>query len=278
MSPHPVVLVAVRVGVARRRRASRPPCARRRPGRRAAGRRAARTRRATRSPRTRRSPRSVGGSPVRSKVTRRMSVSCVGFGGGGDASPGERREHEAVDLVLRGRARLTDGTAGFAGRDERPVRLPLGALLDPAHERRRSAIGQREARLGRRHLDRRVVAEDAATSSLRRVLPGTTAVCPEGSCARGAVLRVEPQAGLARAIVGAVALEAAVREDRPHVEVEVDDVGHAGHRGRAREHARRAVPAAVAARPSRTTAVRRRTRRAARPPGSFIGAGLGRGL
>jgi hypothetical protein len=50
-------------------------------------------------------------------------------------------------------------------------------------------------------------------------------------------LHVETQPALALAVVRTVALEAAVREDRLDVEVEVDPVGHAGDRRRRRSAA-----------------------------------------
>ena len=66
------------------------------------------------------------------------------------------------------------------------------------------------------------------TSSLFAGPPGDDrAACPEGSAPNALSLHVEPQTRLAHAIVGTVALEAAVRQDRLDVEVEVDAIRHA---------------------------------------------------
>ena len=74
-------------------------------------------------------------------------------------------------------------------------------------------------------------------SSLSSRFPGTTARRPDLVVAEGPLLGVEPQPGLAVARVGAVALEALVRQDRPDLEVEVDlfvDRGSSPKRARRR--------------------------------------------
>ena len=70
------------------------------------------------------------------------------------------------------------------------------------------------------------------TSSLFAGAAGDDGAVAGGELAERDVLDVEAEAGLALPLVGSVALEAAVREDRLDVEVEVDAIGHAGDRGR----------------------------------------------
>ena len=71
------------------------------------------------------------------------------------------------------------------------------------------------------------VARMRRTSSLRSALPGTIAYLPgvSGNSAVASSPTVEPQAGLARRRVGAVTLEAVLRQDRADVPVVVDLVG-----------------------------------------------------
>ena len=66
------------------------------------------------------------------------------------------------------------------------------------------------------------------TSSLRRGVAGDDGAPARRQLAEGDLAHVQAQAGLAHAVVGTVALEAPIREERLDVEVEVDDVGHAG--------------------------------------------------
>ena len=70
------------------------------------------------------------------------------------------------------------------------------------------------------------------TSSLFDVLPGTTARWPDSSVASADACTSRRRPPLRCAVVRPVALEAAVREDRLDVEVEVDPIGHTGDRRR----------------------------------------------
>ena len=98
-----------------RRRASAGPSARRRPATRAAGRPPSRTRRASRRATNASTSSGVGGRPVRSKVTRRMSVRRSAGGAGVEALRFELREDEAVDGGWPARPhRLTAGGGGSA--------------------------------------------------------------------------------------------------------------------------------------------------------------------
>ena len=107
------------------------------------------------------------------------------------------------------------------------MRLPLGALLDPPDQRRLLVPRQRE-------VANRAPASSRFGSVLRMrrparsspVLPGHDGAMARRQRRRSADLfAVEPQPAFAHAIVRTVALEAAVRQDRLDVEVEVDDVG-----------------------------------------------------
>ena len=144
----------------------------------------------------------------------------------------ERGQHEPIDLAACPAARGDRRQRRRGGRDERPVRLPLGALFDPADQRRLLDLVEREVRIGRRHHHLGVGAGDAADQ-----LALGRAARHDGAMARlqrrqRRCLHVEPQPALALPVVRTVALEAAVREERLDVEVEVDPIGHTGDRRR----------------------------------------------
>ena len=81
----------------------------------------------------------VGGKPVRSRVTRRISAVLLASGSGSSPSSSSRsRMNRSISLTGQA-ASLTAGSAGFCGRLERPVPGPGGPLLDPAPQARRSA-------------------------------------------------------------------------------------------------------------------------------------------
>ena len=124
---------------------------------------------------------SAGGSPVRSNVTRRSSVSRSGLG---RRFPGVRLEprlHEVVDRVADPLGAGHRRHRRPLGRDERPVRLPLGPLVDP--ELQRLDLFRIEGVLvGARH-DRRVEAQPvgACARGRRRRSPGGSAGCRQRS-------------------------------------------------------------------------------------------------
>ena len=159
----------------------------------------------------------------------------IGLGGGGEPGGLELGEDEGVDGVL-GPTRLVDGRRDRDGREEGPVRLPRGALLDPSLDLRHLRGLQRLVRLGRGHDLVFVLGDDALE---KRALVGLSfddgrglflavLILPRGE---EAGLGVETQAGLARAGVGAVAMEAGVGEHRADVAVELHGVRGEGGRG-----------------------------------------------
>ena len=105
---------------------------------------------------------------------------------------------------------------------------------NPPDQRRLLDLGQRQMRVGHRHHHGRVRAQDAADELALAGVAGHHRPMAGGQRGKRALFRVEAQAALARAVVRAMALEALVRQDRPHVEVEVHLRRHAGHLRRGR--------------------------------------------
>ena len=177
---------------------------------------------------------------MRSNVTRRISVSRSASGAGFrsfDSSVASTKR----SISLRPHAgRAHGGQRRTRRRDERPVRLPLGALFDPADEDGLLDLIECQVRVGRRHHHLGVGAGDAADQFAAAGPAGDDGAAAGGEIAEGAVLLIEAEAGFADAVVRTVALEAAVREDRADVEVEIDALRHAGDEGRPRAAAARA--------------------------------------
>ena len=131
------------------------------------------------------------------------------------------REHVPVEVVARPRP-VGDvrGRRGVGGH-ERPMLLPLGPLLDPALEGVEFLVGQRRTEVRRRHAVALELRGDAMPE-LRRLDVAAHDRGVSAEVGERLLLQVETQAGFARLRVGAVAREAAVREDRPHLAREVD--------------------------------------------------------
>ena len=141
----------------------------------------------------------------------------------------ERGQHEPIDLVVRPRVAADARHRHRRRRDERPVRLPLGALLDPAREDAALHVGQAQMRLGRRHHHLRVAAVDASHQLAAIRVAGHHRPASRFEPGQRRLADVQPQPRLTRLVVGTVALEAAIRQQGADVEVEVHHVGHAGH-------------------------------------------------
>ena len=170
-----------------------------------------------------RQPRQVEGRPA-------GQGALVGLGRRGQPLGLEPRENEAVDGVAR--PRLVGHRRGRVLGDgfERPVLVPRRALVDPAGQHvdlpgRQPLVGQRRGR----HPQPFVGVGDALVQQARPGVAGH-----DGGTARARperpVPRVEPQPRLARALVGPVAREAVVGQNRPHVALEVDGGGQRGRR------------------------------------------------
>ena len=99
--------------------------------------------------------------------------------------------------------------------------LVFSAFLDPAAEHHCFVGGERLANLGGRHHRVGIAARD---SDDELTLAGVMRHDRRGAAferSDGGLAGVEPQAGLTILLVGAVAGEAAIRQERPHVPVEV---------------------------------------------------------
>ena len=103
-----------------------------------------------------------------------------------------------------------------------------------------------------------------AISSLSSGLPGTIARAPLSSSAKAAFLGIEPQAGLAGLVIGPVAGEAVIRQDRPDVPREADRASACPRRASPSTPHRRAYTSAPQ-RARNASAIRRRDAIAAFP-------------
>jgi hypothetical protein len=100
--------------------------------------------------------------------------------------------------------------------------LKIRALVDPPRQRRFLGVGKVLARRGGRHSLVGVGGVDSANqlalaALIRHNRDGVAfKLCPL------AVLRIKSQTGLAIFVVEAVAFEALVGQDRPHIAIEID--------------------------------------------------------
>ena len=172
------------------------------------------------------------------------------FGRGREAAQVEREAtNETVSRCFRGLLqallpepardegidRIVDGgvpdlrNRGTFDRDEGPVLLVLGALLDPATENLLIVGIEREVRIRGRHHIISLVGGDALPKerSIGVVGDDGPAVL---AFREGALGSIEAQLGLASLGVEAVTDKTAVRQDRADVEIEVQGSGGQGHR------------------------------------------------
>ena len=164
-------------------------------------------------------------------MTRRSRVARSASSGRGQALRLEPPQHEVVDVVA-GPLGVGDGRHHRPlGRDERPVRLPLRALVDPQAKGLYLHLVEGLAAAGHPHP--RVVGRDAVHEEARRRVSGDDGgAAVAAAVGERALGHIEPQAGLARRLVGPVAREAVLREQRPHLAGEVYRApGHRGRRG-----------------------------------------------
>ena len=151
----------------------------------------------------------------------------VGFRRGLESVGGELGGDEAVDGVL-GPGGVGDfRQRGLLRGDERPVRLPGGALFDPALDQRDLGGLEGLVLLGRRHdllfvlgddaLEERALVRLALDDGRRFFL----AVLGHARCEE-AGFGIEAEARLAGGGIGAVAVEAVFGHDRADVAVELD--------------------------------------------------------
>ena len=137
------------------------------------------------------------------------------------------RQNETVDRISHPRLVLHRGQRRAHRRDERPVRLILGAGRDPFASAVLSAPAVSvlcERR--RRHHVIGIGAVIRLTSSLSAGLPGDDRAHLDGGFAA-----VEPQVGLAQSAIRTVAGEAILGQDRPDVAVVADRAVGLGRAG-----------------------------------------------
>ena len=130
------------------------------------------------------------------------------------------RAHERVDGGRRTRWRRH--RRKLVHRDERPVRLVVGPLGDPAAQQRLLGVRQRQVRVGRRHHVVFEVREDAPDELALLRNARLDDRPPVVDVLERPVARIEAQLGLPLRGVGPVTAKAAVRQQRADLEAEVD--------------------------------------------------------
>ena len=103
-------------------------------------------------------------------------------------------------------------------RDVRPVRVPLGALIDPSTQELDLFLSERVPGIRRRHVLVGIGVGDALNEQAVGRLAGNDHVFP----GKRAVLGIEVEFRFAVLFVGPVAREAIVRENRADVPVEAE--------------------------------------------------------
>ena len=137
----------------------------------------------------------VGGSPVKSSDSRRISV-----------------------RIFRPRLVLHARQCWPLRRDERPVLLPLRPFRDPAPQRLDLPCGQRDRGGRRRHPSSDLVGGRDSLNQLARLARHDGEVAAQIDA--GAFLGVETQPRLAFGLVRPMTLKARIRQDRPNIAIE----------------------------------------------------------
>ena len=162
-----------------------------------------------------RQPGEVDRQPPRERL-------AVGLGIRRKLRPLEPRKDEAVDRTATPRRIANRRHLRPFHPRERPVALILGPLLDPAVEdcglRRRDRL----AEMWRRHHDVGIGARNPGEKFTLVGLSRHDRPRPAAQFSGGVGGQIETQARLSLGIIGAVAGEAPVGEDRPHVAIERD--------------------------------------------------------
>ena len=141
-----------------------------------------------------------------------------------------RRPHHGPGLHRRHRGTLRR----FKG----PMPLVVRALFEPLLEHRHLPRRELLVRLGRRHDVVGIRRRDAPPQRALRHLPRHHRAQPFAQVRARAVLGIQTQLRLALLLIRPVAREAVVRQNRPHVVVEIHLLRHrrSGARPRARQH------------------------------------------
>ena len=136
---------------------------------------------------------------------------AIGFGRWFQTKLSDALIHQSIHRVLPG------GDRGFLRHIIGPVLLILRALGDPAFENFFLLSGEFLVRIGRRHQFVFIGAEDPLDQ-----IAFIRLARHEGVLLHSGLTHIEPQFRLAMASVVAMAVETVVREDRPHITVELD--------------------------------------------------------
>ncbi len=137
----------------------------------------------------------------------------------------EAREDESVDGV-DGPGGVPDGwERGTRGRNQRPVLLPFGPLLDPGLEEADLLGREFEAGIDGRHAEGGFFGGDAMNDLAPGDVAGDGGEAAAGEFGEHGRFRIEPEGDLFRGGVRAVADKAPVREDGADVTVEFDRGG-----------------------------------------------------
>ena len=140
---------------------------------------------------------------------------AIGLGGRREPLGFQPRENEPVDRIPYPRLIFDRRWLGPLGRDERPVRLVLRPLGDPAFEQFLLLAREHLLQARRRHHLLGIVGEDAVEHDARIGIARG-----DGTRLDGGIPLIEPEIGLATAAVGPVAGEAVLHEDGADVLVE----------------------------------------------------------
>ena len=161
MSRWRVDVVAVRVGVAGQIEPAASPSARRSAARRADGRLACSYASGDLSSRNASTSAGVGRQAGEIERDAPQQSGFVGFRRRLETFFLEARQNESIDVVARPVLLRDARNLGPLGGCVRPVRLPLGAFIDPALDGLDLGVRQRSGRSGRRHAQRLLLVADA---------------------------------------------------------------------------------------------------------------------
>ena len=147
----------------------------------------------------------------------------------GESLGGERSRQESVDRVAAG----GDGRhGGFRRNLEGPVSLVFGALLDPAFDEGDLVLGEHLMEFRRGHVIVRVVGAQALHHFAGFRFAGDDGGFAGLTSLAGGLKGIETELTLDLVLVGPVAGEASIREDRADVSVELHLLGGDGERAK----------------------------------------------
>jgi len=140
----------------------------------------------------------------------------------------EARQNERIETAPHPCGVFHRRQGCLLGLEERPVRLPVGPLEDPALHDLLLGRGEVFMGLGRGHDLVGVGADESLPEGALAEVTGHDGRPALGGGGEEPLLRVEPEAGLAGARIRAMAVEAGVGQDGPEVAVETHRLGRVG--------------------------------------------------